>query len=68
MIQVAQLTTAQAEQLRGVEVVTDNYFNPTLDANGNYFISLEEVEQCDIEWVKLLPLITYEPIIIEMPI
>lgn len=63
---VALLTTEQAKQLIGVEVVTDNYFNPTLDRNGNYFISLEEVEQCDIEWVKLLPLIPYEPIIIEM--
>lgn len=62
---VALLTTEQAEQLRNTEFVPGNYFNPTLDANGNYFISLEEVEKCDIEWVKSLPLIPYEPIIID---
>jgi hypothetical protein len=56
---VAQLTTEQAEQLQGVEFKPDSFFNPILDANGNYIISLEEVEQCDIEWVKELPLIEY---------
>lgn len=59
---VAKLTNKQAEQLKGVEFVKDNYFNPILDADGNYIISLEEVEQCDIEWVKLLPLIEYKQI------
>jgi len=59
---VAKLTKKQAEQLKGVEFVKDNYFNPILDADENYIISLEEVEQCDIEWVKLLPLIEYKQI------
>ena len=54
---VAQLTQEQAEQLKGVEFVNDNFFNPILDADGNYIISLEEVNQCDIDWVKELPLI-----------
>jgi len=61
---VALLTEEQAEQLRNTEVVTDNLFNPIQDINGNWVISLEEVEQCSIEWVKLLPLIEYEPVII----
>jgi len=59
---VALLTEEQAEQLRGVEVVKDNYFNPLQDKNGNWIISLEEVEQCSIDWVKSLELIEYEPI------
>jgi hypothetical protein len=63
---VAQLTKKQAEQLKGVEFVKDNYFNPILDADGNYIISLEEVEQCNLEWVKLLPLIEYKQIINEL--
>lgn len=63
---VAKLTQEQAEQLKGKEVVKDNYFNPILDADGNYIISLEEVEQCDIEWVKDLPQIEYNPIINEL--
>jgi hypothetical protein len=40
----------------------DNYFNPIMDADGNHIISIEEVEQCSIDWVKALPLITYKPI------
>jgi len=63
---VAQLTQEQAEQLQGIEFVKDNFFNPILDADGNYIISLEEVNQCDIEWVKELPLIEYKPIINEL--
>jgi hypothetical protein len=62
MIQVALLTENQANQLKGVEIVQDNYFNPIQDAQGNWIISLEEVEQGSIEWLKELPLINYEPI------
>jgi len=63
---VAKLTQDQAEQLKGKEVVKDNYFNPILDSDGNYIISLEEVEQCDMEWVKLLPLIEFKQITINL--
>jgi hypothetical protein len=63
---VALLTEEQAEQLREVEVVADNYFNPLQDKHGNWIISIEEVEQCSIDWVKSLELIDYEPIVHEM--
>jgi hypothetical protein len=63
---VAILTEQQAEQLRGVEVVADNYFNPLQDKNGNWIISIEEVKQCSIDWVKSLERIEYEPIVHEM--
>jgi hypothetical protein len=33
-----------------------------MDADGNHIISIEEVEQCSIDWVKALPLINYKPI------
>jgi len=62
---VAKLTDEQCEQLRGVEVVKDNYFNPIKDGENNWIISIEEVELCDIEWVKELPKIEYIPKIIE---
>lgn len=58
---VAKLTQEQAEQLKGLEYTRDNKFNPIQDINDNWIISLEEVEQCDIEWVKTLPLIEFEP-------
>lgn len=57
------LTEEQAQSLIGVEFIPDNYFNPIQDADGNWIISIEEVQQCCIDWVKLLPLITYKPII-----
>jgi hypothetical protein len=62
-MQVYLLTQEQAEMLIGVEFMPDNYFNPINDADGNLIISIEEVDQCSIEWVKSLPLITYNPII-----
>ena len=61
-MKVVQLTQAQAESLQGVEVVKDNLFNPILDANGNWIISVEERDQCSIEWVKTCPEIEYEPV------
>jgi len=61
-MQVHLLTKQQADSLKGVEFVPDNYFNPIQDAEGNWIISIEEVNQCSIDWVKSLPLIDYKPI------
>ena len=61
-MEVHLLTYEQAEMLIGVEFMPDNYFNPIMDADGNHIISIEEVEQCSIDWVKALPLITYKQI------
>ena len=56
------LTEQEAQSLIGVEFIPDNYFNPIQDADSNWIISIEEVQQCSIDWIKLLPLITYKPI------
>jgi len=56
------LTEEQAQLLIGIEFIPDNYFNPIKDANNNFIISVEEVEQSSIEWVKNLELINYLPI------
>jgi hypothetical protein len=61
MIEVYQLTPEQAEQLRGVQYVTDMTFNPIQDANGTWIISSEEVSSSTIDWVKELPSIEYVP-------
>lgn len=60
-----KLTYEEAQSLVGIQFMPDNYFNPIMDADGNHVISIEEVEQCSIDWVKALPLITYKPIISE---
>jgi hypothetical protein len=62
-MQVYLLTQEQADSLKGVEFIPDNYFNPIQDADGNWIISIEEVNQCSIEWVKILPTIEYNPVI-----
>lgn len=71
MIQVAQLTQQQAQQLTGQLFAEDSRFNPIQDADDNWFISLEEVNFCvnpEFEWIKDLPLIPYNPIQYEFPI
>ena len=48
----------------GQEFMVDVYFNPVQDINNNWFISVEEMDQCVNEnfmWVKDLELIDYEP-------
>jgi hypothetical protein len=65
-MQVYLLTNEQADSIRGVEFIPDNIFNPIQDADGNWIISIEEVNQCSIEWVKLLPPIDYNPIISDL--
>lgn len=61
MTVVYQLTEEQAEQLRGVQYISDMTFNPIEDANGNWIISGEEVSSTTIDWVKELPAIEYVP-------
>lgn len=62
---VGLLTSEQKDSLVGQLYAPDSYFNPIQDANGNWIISLEEVDQCtepDFLWVKQLPLIDFVPI------
>ena len=62
---VYKLTTEQKETLIGQTYDGLQYFNPVLDADNNWFISIEEVNQCTNElfqWVKYLPIIEYNPI------
>ena len=58
---IVQLTQEQAEQLKEVEFAQDNFFNPIQDLNDNWVISIEEQEQCSIQWIKDLPTSEYLP-------
>jgi hypothetical protein len=67
-MEVYKLTIEQKQALNGQTYDGLQYFNPTLDADNNWFISIEEVNGCTnelLQWVKDLPLITYNPIIYE---
>ena len=64
MTYVHLLTIEQKDDLVGQWYDPDSYFNPIQDANDDWIISVEEVNQCinpDFLWVKDLPLIEYIP-------
>jgi hypothetical protein len=64
MTQVGLLTESQKDSLIGQLYDDDSYFNPIQDANDNWIISIEEIDQCvnpEFQWVKTLPLIDYKP-------
>lgn len=62
---VYRLTAGQANSLRRRAYTKDMYFNPVQDADGSWFISIEQVSQCDVPqfaWVKTLQLVPYKPV------
>lgn len=66
MGQVAIITLEQREILRGIKYDGIQYFNvDAQDANGNYIIGEEEINNCTheggIEFIHSLPLINYQP-------
>jgi hypothetical protein len=74
---VYKLTIEQKDTLIGETYDNVQFFNPTLDADGEWFISIEEYnyftlvranELGVISWWFTLPLIPYNPIVIEMPL
>ena len=70
-MKVRQLTIEQKDALVGQTYDGVQFFNPTLDANGNWFISNEEVNNCTHtgvnEWIHELPEIDYNPVVSELP-
>jgi hypothetical protein len=75
-MKVRQLTTEQKNILVGQTYDGVQFFNPTLDANGVWFISNEEYYFCGAirqqwlgidSWFRLLIEIDYNPVITELP-
>ena len=69
-MKVRQLTLEQKNILTGkVWGFQGQVFNPLQDANGNWFISNEEVNGCTtIAWLSTLPEIDYNPVVSTLPI
>lgn len=62
---VGLLTLEQKNDLVGQLYMSDSFFFPIQDVNGNWIISTQEIDQCinpDYMWIRDLPLIIYEPI------
>jgi hypothetical protein len=61
---VGLLTIEQKDSLVGVWYAPDCFYNPLIDLNDNWIISVEEIANTinpDTLWVKDLELIPYEP-------
>lgn len=70
-MEVYKLNEEQKDILIGQTYDGVQYFNPTLDADGNWFISVEEFnfltsERAQglnvLEWWNILPLIDFKPV------
>ena len=63
-IYVGLLTELQKDELVGQLFDNDSYFNPIQDANDNWIISIEEIENNvnqNFEWLKELEMIIFVP-------
>lgn len=64
-MKVYLLNIEQKALIEGKEYAKGCYFNPVQDADGNWFISPEEVESCnnpEFAWAKTLQEIEFKPI------
>jgi hypothetical protein len=60
---VGLLTIEQKDELIGQSYAQDSYFYPVQDADNNWIISTQEIDNCVNEqflWIKELPLIEYK--------
>lgn len=73
---VYKLTIEQKNILVGETYDGIQFFNPTIDVDGTWFISIEEYNYLTlvraneigiINWWFTLPLIPYNPIILQLP-
>lgn len=67
---VYKLTEEQKNQLMGLSYDGEQFIDPPQDADGNWYISQEVVNNTtnsELMWIKDLPQITYNPVIIEFP-
>lgn len=61
---VALLNIDQKDLLIGQRYDEDSVFNPVQDADGDWIISTQEIEQNifpEFDWIKDLPLIEFKP-------
>ena len=70
-IYVGLLTEVQKDELVGQLFDEDSYFNPIQDANDNWIISIEEIENNvnpSFDWLKELEMIIFVPKQYDLPL
>lgn len=63
-MKVGLLTLTQKNEIAGKEFAKDSYFNPILDANNKWVISIEEIAQItndEFAFLRDLPTIDFTP-------
>lgn len=63
-MKVLKLTNEQKDLLINKLYDDDSYFNPIIDADNNWIISVEERDNCvysEFDWIKELEEIDYNP-------
>ena len=60
MSKVAIITEQQSQELASAQCVDGCFFNPIQDANNDWVISEEEINQSDLDWLKKLELIEFK--------
>ena len=55
------LSEYQKKEIEGLAYDEESYFNPIQDINDQWVISDEEVSQSNIDWIKELPKIKFNP-------
>ena len=66
-MQVVKITQEQKDLLVGQTWDGVTFFNPTIDADGQYFVSQEEVNGCNkpaFQWLKSCELIEHNPVVV----
>jgi hypothetical protein len=68
-MKVRQLTEIQKDLIIGQTYDGTQFFNPIQDADGNWIISNEEVNQCQNQeftsWINNLPEIDFNPVVVD---
>lgn len=70
-MQVVKITQQQKDLLVGQTWDEVTFFNPTLDAANNWFVSIEEVNGCnkqEFQWLKSCELIEHNPVVVNIPL
>jgi hypothetical protein len=70
-MQVVRISNEQKDLLIGEKWNDEAFFNPTLDADNEWFVSIQEVYGCDkpeFKWLRQCELVIHNPIVVNFPI
>lgn len=70
-MQVVRISIEQKNLLIGEKWNDKAFFNPTLDADNEWFVSIQEVWGCDkpeFQWLRQCELVIHNPIVVNFPI